>query len=387
MPSKNSIILFAIAICCILIISISLSSNSSSSIINLPPINGEDDEGNNNNDQQQQQSSPITTAASPPVVVVAPNNNEENNNNIHDGKQHHPNQSTDRPKQRDYLGVDKDILVPDAFQNGCGNMLPDVPLTPLEEELRYLLEMTTEILHEKKLIGWPADGTLLGLVRNGRVATDRDIDYQIHSTYQWCANHLHSLKAAFEARTKIRMFKVVHGKFKGKKIGRYAMVRMPPKYGDFGTGIDFNCVYTDGGEGHYTMHVHKGTIEKIPAQAFPLKFCLAYGRPIPCPQDPMAVLGMFTPRYDGCMIFPHCTGDPLKHGKNKKCLTPHYPLPRKEFAEVVKKLDSCGWVSLKKHMEEESQCNMMLEDGDQANKCEKIQGWKYPLCFLQGFIG
>merc|ERR1712000_12942 len=121
------------------------------------------------------------------------------------------------------------------------------------------------------------------------------------------------------------------------------------------------------------------------AQAFPLKFCLAYNRPIPCPRDPMAILGMFSPRYDGCMVYPHCRGDPLKHGKSKKCLTPHPPMSRQKFVDTVKKLDGCGWVSLKKHMDEESSCSRMLEAGDAANKCEKMRGWDSPLCFLQSF--
>jgi hypothetical protein len=283
-----------------------------------------------------------------------------------------------------FLGVDSDVMIPTGA--GCDDVLPDIPLSPLEEELRRLLIMTVDVLREKEYIGWPADGTLLGLIRNGRVATDRDIDYQIHATYQTCANILASLKPMFEKRTKIRMFKIVYGKYRGQKIGRYAMVRMPPRYGDFGTGVDFNCVYTDDPSGNYKMHVHKGTIETIPKEAYPLKLCLGYGMAIPCPSNPMAVLNMFAPRYDGCMLFPHCLGDPLRGG-HKKCLSPHPPMKRQRFLDVVNKLDQCGWVSLAQHAKDELACDHMLKAGDSANMCQEVPGARWPMCFMQPYVG
>jgi hypothetical protein len=283
--------------------------------------------------------------------------------------------------------VNKSGVVPrHVIVAGCDEVLPEVPLSPLEQELRRILEMTVDILRERNLVGWPADGTLLGLVRNGRVMTDRDIDFNIHSTYTWCSSHLHSLKSAFEKRTKIRMFKVVHTKRNGQKIGRYAMVRMPPVYGTFGTGVDLNCVYEDDAQ-NLRMHVHSGTLEVIPAEAFPLGFCLGYGLAIPCPRDPMAVLDMFRPRYDGCMVFPHCTGDP-RFG-TKKCLSPHPPLkPRRRFLDVVEKLDQCGWVSLKRHASTHASCAEMLEPGAEAKEqCGGLDNPKqrWPICFLQGY--
>lgn len=269
-------------------------------------------------------------------------------------------------------------------------MLPGIPLSPLERELRRLLEMTIDILREKNIVGWPADGTLLGLVRNGRIMTDRDIDFNIHSTFRWCEQTLASLRGAFAKRGKVRMFKIAYARWNGIKIGRYAMVRMPPVYGKFGTGVDFNCVYTDVAD-KLQMHVHKGSLEVIPnhAMKMPLGFCLGYGLAIPCPHDPMAILNMFKPRYDGCMLFPHCTGDPL-YG-TKKCLTPHPPLsPRTKFVDVVDKLTQCGWVNLKKHSETESLCKEMLNPlsaAAQSEKCmpkeDPVQKW--PTCFLQGY--
>jgi hypothetical protein len=275
-------------------------------------------------------------------------------------------------------------VAPGAIAAGCENVLEDVPLSDLERELRRLLAITLEVLAEKGLTGWAADGTLLGMARNGRVATDRDLDFQIESSYRWCENHLLSLREAFERRTTVRMFKVVYGRWHGIKIGRYAMVRTQPAFGTFGTGVDFNCVYGD--EKPHTMHVHRGTIEPIPDVAYPLGFCLAYGMPVRCPRDPMAVLGMFAPRYSGCMVFPHCTGDPA-FGGHKRCLAPHPPLPRPRFVEAMRKLESCGWVSLAKHFAEEPLCAQMLAAGDSGNKCQAVAGARWPMCFLQSYNG
>ena len=272
-----------------------------------------------------------------------------------------------------------------AIREDCDDMLVDVPLSPLEMELKRLLAITLAVLREKGLTGWAADGTLLGLVRNGRVATDRDLDFQLHSTYQWCASHLASLKSAFEKHTPLRMFKVVYAKYRGQKIGRYAMVRMPAVHGTFGTGVDFNCVYTDDPDG-YTMHVHRGTVERIPPEAFPLRMCLGYGMAVPCPRDAMAVLSMFRPRYDGCMVFPHCTGDPLI--STKRCLSPHPPMARARFVETTERLEECGWVSLAKHFKQEPACAELMRIGDAGSECKPAEnGARWPTCFLQKYEG
>ncbi len=230
---------------------------------------------------------------------------------------------------------------------------------------------------------WPTDGTLLGLMRNGRVATDRDIDLQIHTTKDKCAGLLNSLKPLFAKRCDLQSFKVVNVK-KGSKIGRYAMVRMHRKFGTFSTGVDFNCVYFDiPDQPHF--YTHKGEYSRVPPAVFPLGKCLFYGQEVPCPKDGYAVLEALKPRYEGCMVFPHCIGDPTV--STSKCLSPHPVIPLKRFVETTTQLAECGYTSLRDHFHREKSCQQMLEQADQLStrNCETHNGKQ--ICFIQSFKG
>jgi hypothetical protein len=226
---------------------------------------------------------------------------------------------------------------------------------------------------------WPTDGTLLGLMRNGRVSTDRDLDYQIHSTYEGCSALLGSLKARFEQRARIKSFKVVKVKVNGRKIGRYAMVRLFREHGTFDTGPDFNCVYMDIPTAP-KFFTHRGVLTIVPHSVYPLGWCLMYGVAIPCPADGMAVLTALKPRYDGCMVFPHCTGDP--NFSTRRCLSPHPSFPNQRFVESTTALARCGFTSLRQHFEHEKTCKELLH---QTPKCESIGDSN--VCFLQQFDG
>lgn len=258
--------------------------------------------------------------------------------------------------------------------------IPSFPVSGLEQELIRLYAITEEVMKEIGATYWPTDGTLLGMIRNGRIATDRDLDMQIHSTYAGCAKLLHSLREPFGRRADIKSFKVVNAKgSKRGKIGRYAMVRLFRKHGTFDTGVDFNCVYTDDAEGP-TMHVHRGHLVKVPATVFPLGRCALYDRVVPCPRDPMAVLGLFAPRYDGCLVFPHCLGPPAVSVRD--CLSPHPDVPLQSFVEDAKALDKCGYVNMLQHFQTEPTCPTVLAGTNR--RCRKVDGGG-ELCFLQKF--
>ena len=259
------------------------------------------------------------------------------------------------------------------------------PLSPLEEELKRLADITAKVMADINATYWPADGTLLGIMRNGRVATDRDLDFQIHSTTKDCFAFLSSLRPHFQRYGKIKSFDVKKKKHNGSKIGRYAMVRMYREHGTFDTGPDFNCVYTDapGGPAFFT---HKGVFTTLPSAVYPLARCLMYGKEIPCPGDGMAFLHTLKPRYDGCMVFPHCFG-PATHS-SRKCLSPHPIFPMDTFVESTRQIAKCGYVSLATHFDTEPSCQRLMERASQAPadamQCEQVNGDK--ICFLQKFI-
>jgi hypothetical protein len=257
------------------------------------------------------------------------------------------------------------------------------PLSGLEMEIIRIWNISAAVMAEIGATYWPTDGTLLGLMRNGRVATDRDIDLQIHTTKDKCAGLLNSLKPLFAKRCELQSFKVVNVK-KGSKIGRYAMVRMHRKFGTFSTGVDFNCVYFDiPDQPHF--YTHKGEYTRVPPAVYPLGKCLFYGQEVPCPKDGYAVLEALKPRYEGCMVFPHCIGDPTV--STSKCLSPHPVIPLKRFVETTTQLAECGYTSLRDHFKRESSCQQMLEQADQLSirNCETHNGKQ--ICFIQSFKG
>lgn len=253
------------------------------------------------------------------------------------------------------------------------------PLSGLEQELERLGKITAAVMRAVNATYWPTDGTLLGLMRNGRVSTDRDLDYQIHSTYDQCASLLGSLKTRFERLARIKSFKVVKVKYNGRKIGRYAMVRLFREYGTFDTGPDFNCVYMDEPSSP-RFYTHRGVLALVPHTVYPLGWCLMYGKPVPCPRDGMAVLSSLKPRYDGCMVFPHCLGDP--NHSSRRCLSPHPPFPLHRFEESTIALGKCGFTSLREHLRLEPSCKALAAA---TPKCETVEGNE--VCFLQKFDG
>lgn len=265
------------------------------------------------------------------------------------------------------------------------------PLSPLEQELRRLAGITARVMADINATYWPADGTLLGIMRNGRVATDRDLDFQIHSTTKDCFAFLASLRPHFAKYARIKSFDVKKKKHNGAKLGRYAMVRLYREYGTFDTGPDFNCVYTDATEGP-AFFTHKGVFTTLPSAVFPLRPCLLYDQPILCPGDGMAFLKTLRPRYDGCMVYPHCFG-PATHS-TRKCLSPHPVFPLAAFVQSTQQVAKCGYVSLAAHFDAEPECQKLLQaaaatpgysaDPTQAMQCEQLAGEK--ICFLQRFI-
>lgn len=261
--------------------------------------------------------------------------------------------------------------------------MPNFPLSPLEEEVRRVYRVSHEVMTAMNATYWPTDGTLLGMMRNGRIATDRDVDLQIHATYKTCAAVLQSLRDRFAKLVSLKSFKVVYAKnAKYGKIGRYAMVRMFRKYGTFDTGVDFNCVYTDDPE-RYTFHVHKGTLEPVPASVYPLGTCRLYTESVPCPRDGYAVLDALKPRYAGCMVFPHCVGNPLV--STKACLSPHPVRPLQEFVDTTQQLERCGYTSLAAHFASTQSCLNILRTDPSFFKCDVKDGEK--VCFVQPFKG
>jgi hypothetical protein len=262
------------------------------------------------------------------------------------------------------------------------------PLSPLELELRRLAEITAKVMTEINATYWPADGTLLGVMRNGRVATDRDLDFQIHSTIKDCFAFLASLRPYFAKYGRIKSFDVKKKKHNGVKIGRYAMVRMFREHGTFDTGPDFNCVYMDAPEGP-SFFTHKGVFTPLPSGVLPLRKCLLYDQEIACPGDGMAFLKTLRPRYDGCMVFPHCFGAATH--SSRKCLSPHPVFPLASFVEATRQVGKCGYVSLAAHFEDEPECARLLqrapppgEDATIGMQCDQVAGEK--ICFLQRFI-
>lgn len=269
-------------------------------------------------------------------------------------------------------------LAKDGSSNSCSPQF-DYPLVPLEQELDRIWDITEKVMRKANATYWPTDGTLLGLMRNGRVTTDRDLDFQVHSTYDSCYSFLAGLKSLFEQHAKIKSFKVVKAKYNGKKIGRYVMVRLFRKFGTFDTGPDFNCVYMDGKTPHF--FTHRGILTPVPSQVFPLGRCLAYNRTVLCPKDGYSVLESLAPRYVGCMVFPHCFGNPLH--SSKKCLSPHPRMPLTYFVNSTRRMQRCGFANLAKHFENEKSCRLMLES--RTEHCEIIDGDH--ICFLQKFDG
>lgn len=268
----------------------------------------------------------------------------------------------------------------------CFKGLDDIPLSGLEQELERIWSVSMEVMSEfPNTKFWPTDGTLLGLMRNGRVATDRDIDLQIHATFDTCYAVLASLEKAFAKHVKLQSFRIAKIKHNGKKIGRYAMVRFYRKFGTFHTGVDFNCVYDDAPEGP-SYFTHRSTLTPLPTATFPLGKCMFYGREVPCPASGMRVLEQLAPRYSGCMVFPHCMGDPSV--STKRCLSPHPKIPFARFVEVTRELDKCGYVSLAKHFETEPTCQGMLAQLEKPDgtRCETNAGGK-TICFLQRYDG
>ena len=254
------------------------------------------------------------------------------------------------------------------------------PLSPLEQELRRLWTLTEQVAAQLNVTVWPTDGTLLGLMRNGRIATDRDIDVQIHSTYDGCAPMLRRLKGAFATLARIKSFHVAMAKWNGKKIGRYAMVRLFREFGTFDTGVDFNCVYMDD-PASPKFYTHRGVLTSMPLAVYPLGRCRLYDKDVACPRDGYAVLEALKPRYVGCMVFPHCLGDPT--ASVRKCLSPHPLVPLQSFFEWTRALEVCGYTSLAEHARSEKECEVILRKNEL--QCEQIEGHKF--CFLQRFDG
>jgi hypothetical protein len=258
---------------------------------------------------------------------------------------------------------------------------PDFPMTGLEQEVQRVYHLSIAVMAEINATYWPTDGTLLGMMRNGRIVTDRDVDLQIHATYKTCGPLLASLRGLFAKRAKIKSFKVVYAKTaKHGKVGRYVMVRLIREHGTFDTGVDFNCVYTDEPE-RPTFHVHKGTLEPVPLAVFPLGKCRLYDRDVPCPRDGYSVLEALKPRYDGCMVFPHCLGNPTI--SVKKCMSPHPMLPLADFVSSTRQLQACGYTALADHYDREPSCRGLAEAN--APRCEQFPEGR--LCFVQPFKG
>jgi hypothetical protein len=261
----------------------------------------------------------------------------------------------------------------------CVKGLADWEMTPFEEELRRLYKMALDVMKELGTTGWPVDASLLGMMRNGRIATDRDVDMAIQSTYGGCKRLLTRLRKRFKRRAKMKGFKVALTWHPTKgKIGRYALVRVYREFGTFDTGIDFNCVYMDDPE-NPTFHLHNGQLVSVPHGVFPLGSCLFYGEAVPCPGDGYAILEALKPRYEGCMVFPHCMGDPMV--SVPACRSPHPVQPLVNFVADTQRLTQCGFTSLADHYESEPSCKNILQQN--ALDCQVLDNHR--LCFVQPF--
>ena len=252
-------------------------------------------------------------------------------------------------------------------------------LSPLELELRRLYRLSVDVMRDVNATFWPTDGTLLGILRNGRVASDRDLDFNVHTTFDDSFRLLSSLEHLFKRRVgRLKSFKVVASKSlrrprDGGKVGRYVMVRLYREFGDFDTGVDFNCVYLDsvkGGPVGPSYHVHNGHLVAVPPGVLPLGTCAVYGMKVPCPGNGYAVLASLAPRYDGCVVYPHCVGNPLV--AVPKCLTPHPKAPLQAFVDATKWLHRCGFGSLAAHFDAFPECKVMLSRIDVMSlPCQK----------------
>eukprot|EP00758_Cryptobia_borreli_P009283 Tbor_TRINITY_DN5464_c0_g1::TRINITY_DN5464_c0_g1_i3::g.25299::m.25299 len=272
---------------------------------------------------------------------------------------------------------------PPVNTSDCMNSsLLTFPKSALEDELDRLGKLTDLVMGDLGLTYYPTDATLLGLMRNGRVATDRDLDYNIHVTYATCKSVLYSLKKAFENRGSVLNYfkvreaylRVKNGTSINRKLGIYAMVRVNREFGTFNTGVDFSCVFMDDSNGPHFV-THKGLLTPIPDGVYPLRKCLMYGRSVACPGDGYAYLKALTPRYDGCAVFPHCMARDVNR-VYKGCLTPHKIVPLANFIKSTSLLERCGFTSLVKHFETEPLCRK-----EYTPACDNETG----LCFIQKF--
>ncbi|KEG12182.1 hypothetical protein DQ04_01921050 [Trypanosoma grayi] len=268
----------------------------------------------------------------------------------------------------------------------------DFPMSELEQELRRVYAVVDTVMRKHGITYWPADGTLLGIIRQGRVANDLDLDFHVLTTRKDCLPLLRSLEGPFKKMATILRFSIAVG---GKKhrpytgVAMFAMVRMVRQFGDINTGADITCVYYEP-DGLYTVFNHFGRLMPIPNNTFPLVPCRVYDMTVMCPADGHAMLKAFKPRYDGCMIFPHCFGDPER--SHRRCLTPHPPVPLADFVNATKALQRCGYANLVDHYGSEPLCARLMEEAERPGlvccdptRCELLNGHRY--CFLQPFNG
>jgi len=296
----------------------------------------------------------------------------------------------DAPPQEDPV-----VIAPSRKAQDLASLLHDLPISPLERELQRIYNLSLDVAMELNRTIWPTDGSLLGMMRNGRIATDLDIDFQFHTqSLDTCYTDLAQLRDAFTKRLpkdnaapkvlkyfKVAMIKGPHG----KKIGRYAMVRLHRVFGTFDTGADFNCVYHDN-PNRPTFHTHKGVLIPVPASVYPLARCLLYGQAVRCPADGYAVLATLSPRYDGCMVYPHCMGD-HPSVKAKGCLTPHPKVPVSLFPEMTLALEAEGFVSLGEHWRTSHYCRLYREGRGPVCRRGGDDKAQPDVCFLQPFNG
>ncbi|KAH9599980.1 hypothetical protein LSM04_006032 [Trypanosoma melophagium] len=270
--------------------------------------------------------------------------------------------------------------------------LMDFPMSTLEQELRRIYAMVVAVMKEHQLTYWPADGTLLGIIRQGRVANDRDLDFHVLTTMENCKPLLRSLGSSFGKLARLTYFKVMAVKKKHLPYygtGMFAMIRMVRKFGSFDTGVDLTCVHRQP-NGSHTVFNHFGRLMLLPNNSFPLVPCRVYDMTVLCPSDGSQLLEAFKPRYEGCMVFPHCFGDP--ETSHTRCPTPHPLVPLRNFLDATTTLKQCGYVNLVDHYNRESLCTHLMNetrglaiDFNDSVKCEVLNNRKY--CFLQQFDG
>ncbi|ORC86532.1 putative membrane-associated protein [Trypanosoma theileri] len=278
---------------------------------------------------------------------------------------------------------------PICLQKG---FLMDFPMSTLEQELRRIYAIVDAVMKEHQLTYWPADGTLLGIIRQGRVANDRDLDFHVLTTMEDCKPLLRSLGSSFKKLANLTYFKVISVRKRHLpyyRMGMFAMVRMMRKFGFFNTGVDLTCVHRQP-NGSHTVFNHFGRLMLLPNNSFPLIPCRAYDMTVLCPGDGYRMLEAFKPRYEGCMVFPHCFGDP--ETSHVRCLTPHPLVPLKHFIDATTTLKQCGYVNLVDHYSEEPLCahlmneTRVLENGvNHSLDCRVFNENKF--CFLQKFNG